>query len=132
MGPLPVVRGDADQLDQLLQNLLSNALKFACPGEPAAGRDRRRIATGTPGASPSPTTGSASRAAQRDQVFQMFHRLHGVDAYDGAGIGLAIVERIVERHGGRVRVEETPGGGATFLVTLPAAAAQRQPQPVAG
>jgi signal transduction histidine kinase len=66
---------------------------------------------------------------QRDQVFQMFHRLHGLDAYEGAGMGLAIVERIVDHHGGRVRVEATPGGGATFLLTLPAALASPSGEP---
>jgi signal transduction histidine kinase len=121
VGELPAVRGDAAQLDQVVQNLLSNALKFRRPGVPPSveigarreGRDWCLIVA---------DHGIGIPPEQRDQVFQMFHRLHGLDTYEGAGMGLAIVQRIVERHGGRVRVEATPGGGATFLVTLPAAA----------
>jgi len=123
VGELPAVRGDAAQLDQVLQNLLSNALKFGRPGVPPSveieahrdGRDWCLVVA---------DHGIGIPPEQRDQVFQMFHRLHGLDAYEGAGMGLAIVQRIVEHHGGRVRAEATPGGGATFLVTLPAAAAQ--------
>jgi signal transduction histidine kinase len=113
----------AAQLDQVLQNLLSNALKFGRPGVPPSveieahreGGDWCLVVA---------DHGIGIPPEQRDQVFQMFHRLHGLDAYEGAGVGLAIVQRIVEHHGGRVRAEATPGGGATFLVTLPAAAAQ--------
>jgi signal transduction histidine kinase len=121
VGDLPAVRGDADQLDQALQNLLSNGLKFARPGvAPAIEIEARR--DGGDWSVVVADHGIGIPPAQRDQVFQMFHRLHGLDAYEGAGMGLAIVERIVEHHGGRVCVQETPGGGATFVLTLPAAA----------
>lgn len=125
---LPAVRGDADQLDQALQNLLSNALKFARPGvAPTVDVTARR--DGPDWSLLIADHGIGIPPDQRDQVFQMFHRLHGLDAYDGAGMGLAIVERIVERHRGRVRVEETPGGGATFVLTLPAAASRTSAEP---
>ena len=133
VGPLPAVRGDAHQLEQALQNLLSNALKFARPGvAPAVEIDARR--EGDDWALVVCDHGIGIPPDQRDQVFQMFHRLHGLDAYDGAGMGLAIVERIVDRHGGRIRAEATPGGGATFVLTLPSAAQQPYAavQPVAG
>jgi signal transduction histidine kinase len=128
IGPLPAVRGDAAQLEQALQNLLSNALKFARPGaapvvEIEAHRRGREWSVAVV------DHGIGIPPAQRDQVFQMFHRLHGLDTYEGAGMGLAIVERIVEHHGGDIRVEATPGGGATFVVTLPAALAGTSGQP---
>jgi signal transduction histidine kinase len=120
LGDLPAVRGDADQLDQALQNLLSNALKFGRPGVPPTVEIEARLEGGDWCVMVA-DHGIGIPPEHREQVFQMFHRLHGLDAYDGAGMGLAIVERIVERHGGRVRAEATPGGGATFLLTLPGA-----------
>jgi len=57
--------------------------------------------------------------ATHERIFKMFQRLHGRDSYEGTGIGLAIVQRIAERHGGAVRVDATPGGGSTFVMTVP-------------
>jgi signal transduction histidine kinase len=59
----------------------------------------------------------------RERIFVMFKRLHGRGSYDGNGIGLALCKRIAELHGGRVWVEEAPGGGSVFSVTLVAAPA---------
>jgi light-regulated signal transduction histidine kinase (bacteriophytochrome) len=117
---LPVVLGDGAQLAQLFQNLLSNALKFTdghaahvrVTAQPSA--DRWQLAVIDDGIGVDPA------AARR--VFLMFQRLHAAEAYDGTGIGLAICERIIERHGGRIWVEPAPGGvGSAFRFTLPGA-----------
>jgi light-regulated signal transduction histidine kinase (bacteriophytochrome) len=117
---LPVVLGDGTQLVQLFQNLLSNALKFTdgraphvrVTAQPSADRWQLAVIDDGIGVDPS--------AARR--IFQLFQRLHPAEAYDGTGIGLAICERIVERHGGRIWVEPAPGGvGSAFRFTLPRA-----------
>lgn len=115
--PLPSVLADDIQLVQVLQNLISNALKFR-------GKDAPRIHIG---------------AAQRDgawffsirdngigidpkhyeRIFIIFQRLHSKKDYSGTGIGLAICKKIIERHGGKIWVESEPGHGSTFHFTMP-------------
>jgi light-regulated signal transduction histidine kinase (bacteriophytochrome) len=122
VGDLPWVLGNRLQLEQLLQNLLANALKFRgdAPAwirvsvEPsAAGMVQLAVAD----------AGIGIEAQHRDRVFKMFQRLHDRETYEGTGIGLAICRKIVERHGGRIWVEERPGGGTVFRFTLPVAPA---------
>ena len=119
VGNLPVIHADRAALAQLFGNLLSNALKFSDGHRPPhvdvfAARDdggwRFTVAD----------NGLGIDAKDADRVFGMFERLHGEDAYGGTGIGLAICKRIVERHGGRIWYEPSPGGGAAFSFTLPA------------
>ena len=117
-GPLPTVRADPAQMTRLMANLVGNALKFRAPGRPpeirvAATRegDGWRVEVRDNG------IGIASE--QGDRIFKVFQRLHDRQDYPGTGIGLSIAERIVERHGGRIGYESTPGSGTTFWFTLP-------------
>lgn len=116
---LPVVHADPTQLGQLFQNLLGNAIKFRGP-EPLrvhVGAERR----GEEWAFCVRDNGIGIEPEYASRIFEVFQRLHTADEYEGTGIGLAICERIVERHGGEIWVRSRPGRGASFHFTLPAA-----------
>ncbi|MBV9041117.1 MAG: hypothetical protein JOZ68_08930 [Acidimicrobiia bacterium] len=117
VGPLPVVMGEPVQLRRLFQNLLSNAIKFRRPNEPTL--IGVECDPGDPLHCFSVTDNGVGIAPDdHEQIFHMFHRAHG-EAFDGHGLGLAICERIVSRHGGHIWVEDNPDGGSRFLFTLP-------------
>ncbi len=116
--PLPEVVGDATLLSHLYENLLSNALKFTNCDRPiihlTAERNGAQWVLGVRDNG----IGVNPECAQR--IFQPFHRLHSRTRFEGAGIGLAICQKVVERHGGRIWVESSPGAGAHFKFVLPA------------
>ncbi|OAN55212.1 hypothetical protein A6A04_11150 [Paramagnetospirillum marisnigri] len=114
---LPVVVCCGNEVFLLFQNLISNAIKFRSPERAAkitvtAERDgdawRFTVADNGIGIEPD----------YYDRIFKIFHRLHTREQYDGTGIGLSICKKIVERHGGRIWVESTPGQGTRFHFTL--------------
>ncbi|MDG5818378.1 ATP-binding protein [Natronococcus sp. A-GB7] len=115
--PLPTVNGDASQLRQLFQNLLENALQYSGEQTPrvsiSATRDEDEWIISVS------DEGIGIDQEHADRVFDVFQRLHTHEEYDGTGIGLALCERIVERHGGEIWVAPDPGGGSTFSFTLP-------------
>jgi signal transduction histidine kinase len=117
--PLPAARGDATMVRQVLANLLGNAVKFTRP------RAEAHIEVGGAADADECTyyvadDGVGFDAKYIDKLFGVFQRLHGIEEFEGTGIGLAIVKRIVARHGGRVWAEGKVDAGATFHFTLPA------------
>lgn len=118
-GDLPLAFADAATMRQVLVNLLSNAVKYAKRKGPIRIELGGRLDDGM-------CTywvrdhGVGFDMRYVDKIFGVFQRLHG-DEFEGTGVGLAIVERIVARHGGTVRAEGAPGEGACFHFTLPAA-----------
>jgi PAS domain S-box-containing protein len=126
---LPTMAADPVQMRQLLQNLIANALKFHRPGVPPVVHVRATIlnkagqpADGGAGALCRLTVednGIGFDEKYRERIFGLFQRLHGRAEYEGTGMGLAIVRKIVQRHGGTVRAEGRPGAGAVFTVTMP-------------
>src|SRR5580658_6628212 len=123
IGPLPAIEADPLQMRQLIQNLLGNALKFNRPGVPPTVRisatrleahDARagwQIAVAD--------NGIGFDEKYLDRIFKLFQRLHERGTYEGAGMGLAISRKIVERHHGTITARSRPGQGTTMLVTLP-------------
>jgi light-regulated signal transduction histidine kinase (bacteriophytochrome) len=109
---------DQSQLLQVVQNLLENALKFCKPGQTPKihiGAEHR----GNEWLFSVHDNGIGIDPKYHDKIFTIFQRLHSRQKYSGTGIGLAIVKRIIERHGGRVCVESKPDEGSTFYFTLP-------------
>jgi light-regulated signal transduction histidine kinase (bacteriophytochrome) len=114
---LPVAQADDTQLAQLFQNLIGNALKFrsasvprihvSCVQKPA----EYEIVVAD--------NGIGIEAQYFERIFMVFQRLHNKGEYPGTGIGLAICKKVIERHGGRIWVESSPGEGSAFHFTLP-------------
>ncbi|WSS24682.1 CHASE3 domain-containing protein [Streptomyces sp. NBC_01190] len=132
--PLPVVTGDPTQLGMLLQNLVSNAIKFRSPERPCRVHLSARREGGLWSFAIS-DNGIGIAPEFADKVFVIFQRLHTRDAYPGNGIGLALCKKIVEFHGGTIAIdnEHTPGTRFTFTLSGPAAApADGAPEVVAG
>jgi signal transduction histidine kinase len=120
-GGLPEVLADGSQVVQLFQNLVANAIKFRTPGVPPRVRIEARQAPDHPRQWLFRVADNGIGIDPRffDRVFVIFQRLHTRHEYPGTGIGLALCQRIVERHGGRIWIESEPGKGTAFLFTLP-------------
>jgi len=116
---LPPVMADATQLEQVFSNLIGNALKYRRPGVPPVIRISAER-TGKCWRFAVEDNGIGIAPEFFDRIFVIFQRLHTSDEYEGTGIGLAIVKKIVERHGGHISVTSTPGEGSRFSFTLPA------------
>ncbi|WP_306056259.1 sensor histidine kinase [Natronococcus wangiae] len=114
---LPTVSGDRSQLRQLFQNLLENAITYS-GDEPPQIRVKAERSDGEWIVAVS-DNGIGIDPEDQERIFDVFDRLHSREEYDGTGIGLALCERIAERHGGSIEVESEPGEGTTFFVTLP-------------
>lgn len=123
-GELPDVLGDATQLRQLFQNLIGNAIKFRDPergpqvnieAAPEGQRIRFLVSDNGKGIDPQ----------YFERIFVIFQRLHNRDRYEGNGMGLSIVKKIVERHGGQITLTSALGEGTTFSFTLPAVPVER-------
>lgn len=112
----PIVLGEEKRLRQVLVNLVTNAYKYSPDPEPIVVRvtcDEKTAYLEVI------DHGPGIPADERDHVFERFARLRGGEARTGVGLGLYIVSIITHNHGGSVRIDETPGGGATFVVELP-------------
>lgn len=116
---LPPAQGDTILLQQVFSNLLGNALKFT-RHQPAPVIEVGGTAGPTEHTYFVRDNGAGFDPRHAGKLFGVFQRLHRESEFEGAGIGLALVQRIVHRHGGRIWAEGTPGRGATFFFTLPA------------
>ncbi len=114
---LPVVLADDNQMIQVMQNLVENGIKFN------TGKPRISITSEMNDSSEYlikvSDNGIGIDSQYHERIFRIFQRLHQSADYKGTGIGLAICKRIIERHGGRIWVESTPGKGSTFFFTIP-------------
>jgi light-regulated signal transduction histidine kinase (bacteriophytochrome) len=125
LGDLPDIFGDAPMLRQVIYNLVANAFKFSHT------RERPVVEAGS-FEQPGETVyfvrdnGVGFDPRYADKLFGVFQRLHSTRDFEGTGVGLAIVKRVVERHGGRVWAESEPDAGATFYFSIPAGVRDRE------
>jgi PAS domain S-box-containing protein len=121
--PLPQVTADAGQIQQLLQNLVANAIKFHGENSPlihvGVKQNEKYWVFSVK------DNGIGIDPQYFERIFVIFQRLHNNEEYSGTGIGLAVGKRIVERHGGRIWIESKSGNGSTFFFTLPKTGAQQ-------
>ena len=130
VGELPVVLADRANLCRVFQNLIGNAVKFTGDRTPRVSIEAER--EGEHWRFSVRDNGIGMNPEHARRIFEPFQRLHGEEDYPGTGIGLAVCERIIDQHGGRIWVSSTPGEGSVFHFTLPAATpAGAQSPPVA-
>ena len=115
--PLPAILADAAQIRKVFHNLISNALTFRSLNVP--GVHLRAEERGSEWEFAVQDNGVGLDPQYADRIFLLFQRLHTRTEHPGAGVGLAVARKIVERHGGRIWVESEPGKGATFRFTIP-------------
>ena len=129
--PLPAAWGDPTAIEQIFANLIGNALNYLNPKRPGlievgCRPEPETTANATLNVYYVKDNGLGISEQAKSKLFKIFQRMHP-DAAKGEGVGLAIVRRMVERHGGRITVESTEGEGTTFIVTLPAEQIKQAP-----
>jgi light-regulated signal transduction histidine kinase (bacteriophytochrome) len=118
VGNLPDTVGDAALLKQVWLNLISNAVKYSRPRDRAIVEVAAQVADGDVTYSVK-DNGVGFDMKYQAKLFGVFQRLHAANEFEGTGVGLALVQRIIQRHHGRIWAESRPGEGATFSFTLP-------------
>ncbi|MEE9567184.1 MAG: PAS domain S-box protein [Desulfobacteria bacterium] len=125
VGDLSTIDADPTQMRQLFQNLINNGLKFHHPEKKPVvkvyGQSLNEVCQLIV-----EDNGIGFEEKYKDRIFGIFQRLHGRGQYDGTGVGLAICQKIAERHGGSITAKSSPGQGATFIVTLPVRQTQKK------
>lgn len=118
--PLPEVMADPDQMVRVFQNLISNAIKFRKPDEPPKihiscqiDKENNEYIFSVA------DNGIGIEKEYKDKIFEVFKRLHAMGKYEGTGIGLSVVKRIIEQYNGRIWLESKLGEGSTFYFSLP-------------